>query len=144
MCGIFGTYSSTSIEISSLRSLARQAKQRGRDSRRLISRKIKQDNYKVLKSYEKITKLFKKEDLTNYDFAVGHSHLVASEPRDNQPFTKHDILVLDNGIVTNVDDLNVADAPPPKCQNIKWYLDFLDLDLEETIKTINQISGKSA
>lgn len=105
MCGIFGTYSSSGIEISSLRFLAKQAEQRGRDSSGLISRKINSETYEVVKSDEKITKLLARADIRNCDFAAGHSRLVTNGFRDNQPVVKHGILVLHNGIVTNVDDL---------------------------------------
>lgn len=101
MCGIFGYISKTgsSIDKTSLNTLVKHARQRGRDSSGLI---YEQKNaYAVARADNDISRLIANVKPYSSSFVFGHSRLITNGLSDNQPVFRDDILVIHNGIIVN-------------------------------------------
>lgn len=103
MCGIFGIISDEAWPESDLRTLARFAEQRGRDSSGLIF--SSDSRYKVCKADYAISKLVREERPFGTKLVMGHSRLITNGLGDNQPVTKNGFCVLHNGIIVNHESL---------------------------------------
>lgn len=106
MCGIFGVFSSQSINIKDFQLLTEHAKRRGSDSSGLIYED--KDSITVEKADYNITKLLKKSytSISSSKFSVGHSRLITNGLTDNQPVIIDDeLLLIHNGIVINFNDI---------------------------------------
>mgnify|MGYP001398101214 CR=1 FL=1 len=102
MCGIFGIISNSGVNLRDLRSLAKNARQRGKDSSGFIEYndekyRIKRYDYDLEKSIKNVNQTSK--------IVIGHSRLVTNSMVDNQPLLKHNISVIHNGIITNFEHL---------------------------------------
>lgn len=104
MCGIFGFVSPSPISSSSLRSLAKHATQRGKDSSGLAWLDAS-GRFGTLKGDISIEKLFPAAKLMTTRLAVGHSRLITNGMDDNQPVIRGGVLVLHNGIVVNHEEI---------------------------------------
>ena len=103
MCGVFGIFSSSGIQVADLKVLSHHARQRGRDSSGLVY--IKNHRYKVNKADDDIKKLIQRLNVSSSPFLVGHSRLITNGLGDNQPVVRNDVIVIHNGIVVNHDEL---------------------------------------
>lgn len=103
MCGIFGLFSSQSIDIKDLSQLALHARQRGRDSSGIVY--YDKQSYVVKKADNDITKLLRNNRKLITSTVLGHSRLITDGLSDNQPVVRDNICVLHNGIVVNNDEL---------------------------------------
>jgi glucosamine--fructose-6-phosphate aminotransferase (isomerizing) len=103
MCGIFGAYSESRVDLDALWSLAKSAKRRGRDSSGYIW--YKSGHYQLLRADVPITQSWNSQELAEATFIVGHSRLITHGQVDNQPVVRDDIAVLHNGIVLNTGEL---------------------------------------
>ena len=102
MCGIFGFHSSRSLKNSDLRLLATSAFRRGQDSSGLV---LYHRMIIPYRSDSPITKLVDSHRHVNTNFAMGHGRLITNSTSTNQPVISHDICVIHNGIIINVDEI---------------------------------------
>ena len=98
MCGIFGIISNSEVNLKNLSILAKNARQRGKDSSGFLESDglkyiINRYDYDLNKSIKNINKKSK--------IVIGHSRLVTNSMVDNQPVFKHEITVIHNGIIVN-------------------------------------------
>jgi glutamine---fructose-6-phosphate transaminase (isomerizing) len=103
MCGIFGIYSSTGVNATALKSLAKHAEQRGIDSSGLMF--SRRGLYQTTRSDSKATRLLAQTSWQGSNFLMGHSRLVTNGEADNQPIVKRSVSVIHNGIVVNDTDI---------------------------------------
>lgn len=104
MCGIFGGLSLGNVPIfEEVKTLAKLAEQRGRDSSGLVI--VRKNICSVVKADLPVSKLLSKVDILEAEFVAGHSRLVTNGVVDNQPVLRDDMITLHNGIVCNVDEL---------------------------------------
>ena len=102
MCGIFGIISNTDINLHDIKILAKNARQRGKDS----SGFLEFDGSKyTISRYDSDLKKTLKNINKNSKIIVGHSRLVTNSMIDNQPLLKHDISIIHNGIIVNFEKL---------------------------------------
>lgn len=102
MCGIFGIISNSNINLNDLSTLAKHARQRGKDSSGFLEydgskycvSRFDSDLKESIKSTNKESKII-----------IGHSRLVTNSMVDNQPLLKHNISVIHNGIIVNFENL---------------------------------------
>ncbi len=102
MCGIFGIISNSEVNLKNLSILAKNARQRGKDSSGFLESDglkyiINRYDYDLNKSIKSINKKSK--------IVIGHSRLVTNSMVDNQPVFKHEITVIHNGIIVNFEKL---------------------------------------
>ena len=102
MCGIFGIISNSGLNLKDMAILAKNARQRGKDSSGFIEYdnnkyNIKRFDYDLAKSIKNVNQSSK--------IIIGHSRLVTNSMVDNQPLLKHNISVIHNGIITNFENL---------------------------------------
>ena len=102
MCGIFGIISNKSVDLKDLAILARNARQRGKDSSGFIE--YNNDKYSIKRYDYDLKKSIKAVDKSS-KIVIGHSRLVTNSMVDNQPLLKNDISVIHNGIITNFEKL---------------------------------------
>jgi glutamine---fructose-6-phosphate transaminase (isomerizing) len=102
MCGIFGIISEKNINLSDLAILAKNARQRGKDSSGFLE--FDGSKFSINRYDFDLKKTVKKVDKKN-KIIIGHSRLVTNSMVDNQPVIKHNISVIHNGIVVNFEDL---------------------------------------
>ena len=102
MCGIFGVITANPSGFKDIRSLARNAEQRGKDSSGLL---YHQDgSYKVIKADFPITRLLQGwSGKKASGIVMGHSRLITNGLSDNQPVIRDGLAVLHNGIIVNND-----------------------------------------
>ena len=102
MCGIFGIITANPSGFEDIRSLARNAEQRGKDSSGLL---YHQDgSYKVIKADFPITRLLQGwSGKKASGIVMGHSRLITNGLSDNQPVIRDGLAVLHNGIIVNND-----------------------------------------
>ena len=102
MCGIFGVISERNVNFKDLSILAKNARQRGKDS----SGFLEFDGSKfIINRYDlDLKKSIQKLNREN-KIIIGHSRLVTNSMVDNQPVIKHDMCVIHNGIIVNFEDL---------------------------------------
>ncbi len=129
MCGIFGVIVNKTSNYkprflkNSLENLAALSESRGKDSSGICFRNDKKSQFDILKATGPITNLLKqkeykillKENLGIYEknmsnfVSFGHSRLVTNgsqlQEYNNQPVIKDGLIVIHNGIITNVEDL---------------------------------------
>jgi glucosamine--fructose-6-phosphate aminotransferase (isomerizing) len=103
MCGIFGIIGTSAINRVDLDTLAKHARQRGRDSSGLMYER--DATYRVERADYDVLKLLKTIQLGSSTVVFGHSRLVTNGFSDNQPVVKEGIFVFHNGIVVNDDVL---------------------------------------
>jgi glutamine---fructose-6-phosphate transaminase (isomerizing) len=103
MCGIFGIVSSGNLSIKDLRTLAKHARQRGRDSSGFFL--YHDGRPKVFRADYDVTKLLNGVKPFFGSLAMGHSRLITDGLSDNQPVVRRNICVLHNGIVVNHEEL---------------------------------------
>lgn len=103
MCGIFGGLSSSHVNRSHLTSLAKAARQRGRDSSGLIF--FSGDGYAVERADFDIKRLLSSAKVPATSFVAGHSRLITNGHSDNQPVVRDGIAAIHNGIIINTDYL---------------------------------------
>ena len=102
MCGIFGIISSSNINLKELSILAKNARQRGKDS----SGFLKYDGFKYsINRYDNDLIKSVKDINKNNKIVFGHSRLVTNSMVDNQPVFKNDISIIHNGIIVNFKNL---------------------------------------
>jgi hypothetical protein len=99
MCGIFGIVSNSDVSSKDLRTLARHAEQRGKDSSGLLM--AEPDGYRLIRATTAIDALLDKVDVGSTSFAMGHSRLITNGLSDNQPVYRDGVCVIHNGIVCN-------------------------------------------
>ena len=102
MCGIFGIISNKNVNLKDLSILAKNARQRGKDSSGFLEHdgyqySINRYDYDLKKSIKNISHKSK--------IIIGHSRLVTNSMVDNQPISKHNISVIHNGIIVNFEKL---------------------------------------
>lgn len=102
MCGIFGIISDSKVNLKKLSILAKNARQRGKDSSGFLESDglkytINRYDYDLNKSIKNINPKSK--------IVIGHSRLVTNSMIDNQPVSKHEITVIHNGIIVNFEKL---------------------------------------
>lgn len=129
MCGIFGIISNTNVDSKDLSILARNARQRGKDSSGFMEfdgnrYTIKRYDYDLKKSIKNIN--------INSKIIIGHSRLVTNSMVDNQPLLKHNITVIHNGIIANFENLFIK---------YKFKQD-LKIDTEIIVELINFFLSK--
>jgi hypothetical protein len=103
MCGIFGTISSSLIDNSKLKALAKHSKQRGTDSSGLIV--FKNFKYNISRADYDIEKLLQKVKISGSKVVFGHSRLITNGLSDNQPVVRENIAAIHNGIIVNEDEI---------------------------------------
>jgi glucosamine--fructose-6-phosphate aminotransferase (isomerizing) len=103
MCGIFGIMNNKSINKTDLKSLAKHAQQRGKDSSGLILHK--NSHYQIHRADFNIDKLLSKVKPYNFSLVLGHSRLITNGLDDNQPIVRDNVFVLHNGIIVNDEEL---------------------------------------
>lgn len=103
MCGIFGGASQKSIDQKKISSLARAARQRGRDSSGIIF--FADEDYVVPRADFDISRLLGQTKIPDTAFVAGHSRLITNGHNDNQPVIRSNIAVIHNGIITNTDEI---------------------------------------
>ena len=103
MCGIFGYFSSTTVDKSSVSFLANHARQRGRDSSGLVFQQGP-DTIVQRADYD-IKQLLQTCNWDNSSFLVAHSRLITNGLSDNQPVCRQDIAVFHNGIIVNEEEV---------------------------------------
>lgn len=149
MCGIFGIISKSNINLKELNVLAKNARQRGKDSSGFIE--YDGENYNINR-FDYDLKLSKKNFNKNSQITIGHSRLVTNSMIDNQPILKHDICVLHNGIITNFEnlfekfkfkqDLKIDTEIIPDLFN---YFLKKDLDLKSSVRSLlNTVKGSAS
>jgi glucosamine--fructose-6-phosphate aminotransferase (isomerizing) len=102
MCGIFGIISFSSLPADAFRTLAHHAEQRGRDSSGMMF--WTGDEYKVVRADYPITRLLRECAPSQGNVShllMGHSRLITSGLKDNQPVFYNGIAALHNGIIVN-------------------------------------------
>lgn len=102
MCGIFGIISKSNVNLQDLKILAKNARQRGKDSSGFLTfdgKKylVNRYDYDLKKSIKYLNKDSK--------IVIGHSRLVTNSMVDNQPIVKHKMCIFHNGIITNFKEL---------------------------------------
>jgi glutamine---fructose-6-phosphate transaminase (isomerizing) len=106
MCGIFGAISLHSgINKSDLDILIKSAKQRGRDSSGVATKRMDSVQVLVERADYDIDMLVSGLKTADKKLILGHSRLITNSHDDNQPVVKNDICVFHNGIVVNSDSL---------------------------------------
>ncbi|MDC0350828.1 hypothetical protein OAM73_03195 [Candidatus Pelagibacter sp.] len=130
MCGIFGIISNTNFDSKDLLTLAKNARQRGKDSSGFMEfdgnrYTIKRYDYDLKKSIKNINQ--------NSKIIIGHSRLVTNSMVDNQPLLKHNISVIHNGIIANFENLFIK---------YKFKQD-LKIDTEIIVELINFFLDKN-
>jgi len=106
MCGIFGgLINDKSQRLFEVRSLAKYAEQRGRDSSGLILCDGQQ--YNVYKGDLPVSDLVKKstQAIEQAVLFAGHSRLATDGVDDNQPVVRDGFITIHNGIICNTDEL---------------------------------------
>jgi len=104
MCGIFGgLLFSGNHNIDDVKTLAKFAEQRGRDSSGLVI--CERDQYKVVRADLPVSKLFSKVKIKRAQLVAGHSRLATNGVADNQPVVRDGFITLHNGIICNVDEV---------------------------------------
>jgi hypothetical protein len=102
MCGIFGIISNTNFDFNDLKILAKNARQRGKDS----SGFLEFDGFKYSVSrYDLDLKTTINNINKKSKIIIGHSRLVTNSTVDNQPILKYNISVIHNGIIVNFKNL---------------------------------------
>lgn len=134
MCGIFGIFSESSVNLNYVDVLTKSAKRRGSDSSGLIYR---DDNSLFINKADfNITKLLKKckSRLSGSNFVAGHSRLITNSISDNQPVIIDDeIFLLHNGIIVNYENI----------YNKLNYKPVLKIDSEAIIACYKECRTKS-
>lgn len=102
MCGIFGIVTTGLVKQEMIRTLAKKARQRGRDSSGFVTYKT---SYEITKAEHDIKRLSKKMNFNNAAMVLGHSRLITNGLSDNQPILRDEIILLHNGIIVNEDDV---------------------------------------
>ena len=102
MCGIFGIISSRNVDLTDLSILAKNARQRGKDSSGFL--KYDGSKYSISRYDNDLKKSIKNINKKN-KIVIGHSRLVTNSMVDNQPVFKHNISVIHNGIIVNFKNL---------------------------------------
>lgn len=109
MCGIFGIISKEIAGLEDLRTLARCAESRGKDSSGLLFHA--DGEYHVRKADRPITRLLRAWSPRGVSGVVmGHSRLITNGLSDNQPVIRDGMAALHNGIIVNVDSIWAASA----------------------------------
>jgi glutamine---fructose-6-phosphate transaminase (isomerizing) len=109
MCGIFGIISKDIAGLEDLRTLAKCAESRGKDSSGLLFHT--DGNYHVRKADRPITRLLRAWSPRGASGVVmGHSRLITNGLSDNQPVIRDGMAALHNGIIVNVDSIWGASA----------------------------------
>ena len=103
MCGIFGAISSGSRAHTIVRSLAKHARQRGRDSSGLLVHTS--GAYQISRAEYDIDRLLARTEWRNADLVMGHSRLITNGLSDNQPVVRDGAVLLHNGIIVNADEV---------------------------------------
>ena len=103
MCGIFGLISKSSVDHRDINSLARYARQRGRDSSGLLYKDS--DGYVATRSNRDILNLLSKNRRLNTTFVMGHSRLITNGLSDNQPVVRDQLCLIHNGIIVNAEEV---------------------------------------
>jgi glucosamine--fructose-6-phosphate aminotransferase (isomerizing) len=103
MCGIFGAFSTGSRQNQIVRSLARHARQRGRDSSGLMTHAP--GVYQVSRADYDINRLLPRVEWKHADLVMGHSRLITNGLSDNQPVVRGGMALLHNGIIVNPDEV---------------------------------------
>ena len=110
MCGIFGAISKNNINKNHLKTLAQQARQRGKDSSGIVYHNDK--SYTVKRANHDIKTLLNDQKYFDTNVIMGHSRLITNGLNDNQPVIRDDVIVIHNGIVVNTDEVwNDLDIP---------------------------------
>ena len=99
MCGIFGIVSKTIPHRKHLETLVRRSERRGQDSSGLV--KVDDGKCFILRSDQRLTKLFRSFSIGDSKLVFGHSRLVTNGTKDNQPVVRDGVIVVHNGIVVN-------------------------------------------
>ena len=104
MCGIFGgLLCGGEPMLDDVKTLAKSAEQRGRDSSGLILYEV--DQYKVIRADMPVSRLVSKSEINAPKIIAGHSRLVTNGVSDNQPVIRDGVIVIHNGIICNIDEL---------------------------------------
>jgi len=103
MCGIFGGFSESTLDDRALKTLARCAQQRGRDSSGSIY--AQDGKYKIIRSDFPLMQTLKNASMRNIQFIAGHSRLITNGFFDNQPIESDEIIVIHNGIILNTKEI---------------------------------------
>lgn len=107
MCGIFGIISAGDIDFVDLRTLAKCAESRGKDSSGLLYHE--NGDYFVRKADSTISNtLLKWRPNQVSGVVIGHSRLITNGLSDNQPVMRDGLAVLHNGIIVNDDKVWAA------------------------------------
>lgn len=99
MCGIFGIVSDSAVDHGDLKSLAKHAEQRGRDSSGLLI--CTDHGYEIHRADYRLPRLLDEVSLETSSVVMGHSRLITNGLADNQPVVYEDVCVLHNGIIVN-------------------------------------------
>ena len=102
MCGIFGSFSKSSIDYEVLKKVGMNSLERGQDSSGLI---YQNNELNVRKASFSLKKLFAREEINDSHLIAGHSRLATNSISDNQPVVKNGVLLIHNGIVCNYQEL---------------------------------------
>jgi len=104
MCGIFGAFSTGNRQEQIVRSLARHARQRGRDSSGLVTIDTS-GVYQISRADYDIGRLLAKAKWKHSGFVMGHSRLITNGLSDNQPVVRDGLVLLHNGIIVNPEEV---------------------------------------
>lgn len=137
MCGIFGGVSEESVDQKKISSLARAARQRGRDSSGLIF--TNHEDYVVSRADFDIFRLLGRTKIPNTAFIAGHSRLITNGHSDNQPVIRSNIAVIHNGIITNTDEIWADLNEEPRLQIDSEVLPAIASALLESGVSVEQI-----
>lgn len=102
MCGIFGIFNNRGQSYNfskQLSQLALLSRRRGQDSSGLIVNY--NDKSCLHRSDCSIASILKSVDLSNANFAIGHTRLITNSLTDNQPISRFGMHVIHNGIIIN-------------------------------------------
>jgi glucosamine 6-phosphate synthetase-like amidotransferase/phosphosugar isomerase protein len=103
MCGIFGGFTDSSLDESALRTLAKCAQQRGRDSSGAVY--TQDGNYNLIRSDFPLMQTMKTTSMKGIRFLAGHSRLITNGFFDNQPIESNEIIAIHNGIILNTNEI---------------------------------------
>lgn len=106
MCGIFGAVSldkSKGVPSSAdLKKLAIASERRGKDSSGFLV--SGEDSLTIYRADRPVSDLIDRITLKGFRYAIGHSRLITNSTGDNQPISRYDMVVVHNGIITNVEE----------------------------------------
>ena len=103
MCGIFGIISATGIDKGAVKTQARFAERRGKDSSGLLY--YENGAYRAVKADYETTRLVSETDFHSPSVVLGHSRLITNGMSDNQPVIRDGVAVLHNGIIINHEEI---------------------------------------